>query len=111
MNASPLTARSENLSIFMGKVTWQIGVPTGSQLATYRGIRIVVSLDRRGGPAEIEWFIKGRMVAGTPVSCDLESAKKIAMDLVDQRIPIDALWQEAEKRDRQSALWKQSSMD
>lgn len=80
-------------------------------MATYRGIRLIVRFDPTGNPVEIGWFIGGRLAVRTPVNCDLDSAKKIAMDLVDERIPIDALWQEAEKRDQQSELWRQCSLD
>jgi hypothetical protein len=46
-----------------------------------------------------------------PVSCDLELTKKIGMDVVDEHIPMDDQWAEAEKRDRKSDLWRQSSLD
>jgi hypothetical protein len=89
----------------MREANWQIGVPTGNHLATYRGIRIVVRLDLRGNPAEIGWFIGGHVDKSLPLTCDLESAKIIGTALVDARIPIDDRWADAEKRDRESELW------
>jgi hypothetical protein len=89
----------------MSEPEWQSGVPTGNHLATYRGIRIVVKLSPRGNPIEIGWFIGGHVAKSLPVSCDLESAKTIGTAAVDARIPIDDRWAEAEKRDRESALW------
>jgi hypothetical protein len=89
----------------MSKSGWQKGVPTGNQLATYRGIRIVVRLDERGNPLEIGWFIGGHVAKSMPVSCDLESAKIIGTAAVDARIPLDERWAEAERRDRESELW------
>jgi hypothetical protein len=35
------------------------------------------------------------------VDCDQESPKKIGVDVVDDRIPVDELWQQAEKKDRE----------
>lgn len=34
----------------------------------------------------------GREAESLPVDCDEESAKKIGIDVVDQRIPVDELW-------------------
>ena len=94
----------------MSEPEWQIGVPTGNQLATYRGIRIVVRLDEKGNPVEIGWFIGGHVTKNLPVSCDLASAKILGMSVVDARIPLDERWAEAEKRDRESDLWRKSSL-
>lgn len=94
----------------MSEVEWQIGVPSGNHLATYRGIRIVIQLDEETGkPGEIGWFIGGRVAKNLPVSCDLVSAKIIGMAVVDARIPMDERWAEAEKRDRKSVLWNTQS--
>jgi hypothetical protein len=95
----------------MSETEWQIGIPTGNLLATYRGIRIVVRLDRRGNPVAIEWFIEGRLAESTPVGGDLESAKKIGIDVVDERIPMDDQWSQAEKDNREDDLWRQSPIN
>ena len=88
----------------MSSVEWQIGVPTGNSFWTYRGIRVVVKL--RHSPIEIAWFIEGRSAESSSVDCDLDLAKKIGIDAVDQRIPIDELWLQAEKKDWNLIQWR-----
>jgi hypothetical protein len=89
----------------MSAVEWQTGIPTGNHLATYRGIRIVVELNVKRSPTVIGWYIEGRLAECTPVNCDLESAKKIGIAMVDQRIPTDERWQRAEMKARESDPW------
>jgi hypothetical protein len=106
LSANPVATPSANLfPLSMSETKWQIGVPTGNHLATYRGIRIVVKLNSKGNPIEIGWFIGGRLQQSVPVNFGLESAKQIGVDLVDERIPIDERWAQAEKHDRESELW------
>jgi hypothetical protein len=38
------------------------------------------------------------------VDCDLEWAKQLAIDVVDDRIPVDQEWQQAEEKDREPDL-------
>jgi hypothetical protein len=83
---------------------WQIAIPTGNLVATYRGIRIVIKLGETRNPIEIGWYIGGQVAETIPVTCDLEWAKKLAVDVVDERIPEDAVWQQAERRDREPDL-------
>jgi hypothetical protein len=52
---------------------------------------------------EIRWYIDGLLAESTPLDCDLESAKKIGIDLADRRIPMDDRWQQAEKKDQESS--------
>ena len=95
----------------MSEVKWQIEVPTGSHSATYRGIRIVIKRVETGNPLEIGWFIGGGVAKSMPVNCDLESAKKVGMDVIHKRITVDDRWAQAEKRDWESDLWRQCSLD
>ncbi len=37
-------------------------------------------------------------------SCDLEWANQLAVDVIDERIPEDEVWQQAEKKDREPDL-------
>jgi hypothetical protein len=85
----------------MSTADWQIAIPTGNLVATYRGIRIVIKRSQTGKPLEIGWFIGGQAVESLPVECDEEWAKKLAVDVIDERIPEDELWQQAEKKDRE----------
>jgi hypothetical protein len=78
--------------------------PPGTLVTTYRGIRIVIKLGENRNPLEIGWYINGQAVESVPVSCDREWAKKLAVDVVDDRIPLDQEWQQAEKRDQESDL-------
>jgi hypothetical protein len=88
----------------MSAPDWQIAIPTGNLVATYRGIRIVIKLGETRNPIEIGWYIGGQVAESIPVTCDLEWAKKLAVDVVDERIPEDAVWQQAERRDREPDL-------
>jgi hypothetical protein len=89
----------------MREVKWETGVPSGNHLATYRGIRIVITCDKTGKPVEITWFIGGRVAETMLVDSDLRSAEKTGIMVIDQRIPLDEVWQQAEKDDRDSELW------
>ena len=75
---------------------------TGSQ-------RIAVSASslkrsETGKPIEIGWFINGQAVESVPLSCDVEWAKQLAIDVIDERIPVDQEWQQAGKRDQEPDL-------
>jgi hypothetical protein len=87
-------------------VTWKQGPKTGNWSTTFRGIGIVIRVSpitRR--PIEIEFFIGGRRVEFAPVTCTLEIAKKIAVEVVDRQIAEDAAWANAEYR-HNSDIWK-----
>jgi len=85
--------------------TWKLGVSTGHWAATYRGIRILIKVDPKTGRAnEVAWYIEGRLDIRSPLDCDLETAKKIGGAVVDQRIPLDERWLQAETRDRNAPL-------
>jgi hypothetical protein len=88
--------------------TWKIGVSTGHWAATYRGIRILIKVNPKTGRAtEVGWYIEGRLDIDSPLDCDLETAKKIAAAVIDQRIPLDEGWLQAETRDRRAPLLRQ----
>ena len=88
----------------MSTADWQIAIPTGNLVATYRGIRIVIKRSQTGKPLEIGWFIGGQAVESLPVDCEEEWAKKLAVDVIDERIPEDEVWQQAERKDREPDL-------
>jgi hypothetical protein len=88
----------------MSTADWQIAIPTGNLVATYRGIRIVIKLGETRNPIEIGWYIGGQAVESLPVDCDEEWAKKLAVDVIDERIPEDEVWQQAERKDREPDL-------
>ena len=46
----------------MSTADWQIAIPTGNLVATYRGIRIVIKLGETRNPIEIGWYIGGQAV-------------------------------------------------
>ena len=88
----------------MSAPEWQIAFLTGNLVATYRSIRIVINLGETSNPIEMGWFIGGREVQSMRVNCPLELAKKLGVEAVNVRIPVDEEWQQAEKRDRESDL-------
>jgi hypothetical protein len=81
----------------MSAAAWHISFPTGSWVATHRGVRIVIKRSVTGNPVEIGWFIGGREAESLPVDCDEELAKKIGIDVVDQRISVHELWPQGGK--------------
>jgi hypothetical protein len=89
-------------------VTWKLGISTGHWAATHRGIRMVINVNQPTGKAsEIAWFIGGRMDEISPVSCDVETAKKLAIIVVDRRILEEGDWAEAEVNDLRGRHSKQ----
>jgi hypothetical protein len=85
--------------------SWKLGISTGHWVATYRGIRILIKVSPKTGRAtEVAWYIEGELDINSPLDCDLETAKKIGFAVVDQRIPLDEGWLQAETKDRHSLL-------
>jgi hypothetical protein len=65
----------------------------------------LIKVDPKTGRAnEVAWYIEGRLDIRSPLDCDLETAKKIGGAVVDQRIPLDERWLQAETRDRNAPL-------
>jgi hypothetical protein len=60
--------------------------------------RVVIKRNETGKPMEIGWYINGSEAESIPLDCDEELAKEIGTQIVDQRIPVDEEWQQAEKR-------------
>jgi hypothetical protein len=88
----------------MSAASWQLAFPTRNWVTTYRGVRIIIKRNEMARPIEIGWFIGGQEAESIPLDCDEELAKKIGTDIVDQRVPVDEEWQQAEKKDRESDL-------
>jgi hypothetical protein len=85
---------------------WNQGSKTGNWSATFRGISIVIRVDpKTRRQTEIEFFIAGRRVESAPVTCNLEIAKRIALEVVDRQIAEDPAWANAEYR-HNSDIWK-----
>jgi hypothetical protein len=79
---------------------WERSVSTGHWAATYRGIRTLIKINPKSGRAsEVVWYVEGRLDINSPLDCDLETAKKIGVAVIDQRIPLDEGWQQAETRE------------
>lgn len=104
MTNPPTTPEAISRLINMSNVEWQIAYPTGNWVATHRGIRIVIKRSNTGDPIEIGWFIGGQAVERIPVECDLKWAKQLAVDIIDERIPVDKEWQQAEKKSQKFDL-------
>jgi hypothetical protein len=89
----------------MSAVECQIEVPPGglvydvSRKTRTRGTQS----DRQS--IEIAWSIEERLAESSSFDCDLDSAK-IGVDVVDQRIPMDELWLQAEKKDGNLIQWR-----
>ena len=58
---------------------------------------MVINVNQTTGKAsEIAWFVGGRLDEISPVNCDVEAAKKLAVIVVDRRILEESDWAEAE---------------
>jgi hypothetical protein len=69
---------------------------------------MVINVNRTTGKAsEIAWFIGGELDEISPVSCDVETAKKLGVMVVDRRILEESHWAEAEVKDRHGLHAKQ----
>jgi hypothetical protein len=82
----------------MKAAIWKEGTKSGTCSTTFRGIDIVIRVDKTGLPTELQFFIGGRRVESAPVSCTLEQAETIALEVVDRQIETDAAWANAEYR-------------
>jgi hypothetical protein len=91
------------IDISMSAALWQL-VPTRNWVTTYRGVRVLIKRNETGKPMEIGWYINGSEAESIPLDCDEELAKEIGTQVVDQRIPVDEEWQQAEKKDREPDL-------
>jgi hypothetical protein len=61
---------------------------------------MVINVNQTTGKAsEIAWFIGGQLDEISPVNCDIETAKKLGVIVIDRRILEEGHWAEAEERD------------
>jgi hypothetical protein len=88
------------------KAMWKQGAKTGNWSATFRGIGIVIRIDpETDKPTEMCWYLSGKLAESAPVTCALEIAKRIALEVVDRQIAEDAAWANAEYRHNRD-IWK-----
>jgi hypothetical protein len=72
---------------------------------------MVINVNRSTGKAsEIAWFIGGRLDEISPVNCDVETAEKLAIIVVDRRILEEGHWAEAEEKDLRGLHLKQGKV-
>jgi hypothetical protein len=90
----------------MRKSMWRQGRATKDWFADYKGNSIRVRVDpKTDKPTEISWYLSGKLAESAPVTCTLEVAKRIALEVVDRQIAQDAAWANAEHR-HNSDIWK-----
>lgn len=90
----------------MRKSIWEQSSVSRAFSTDYRGIRIKIIVDpETEKPTEICWYLSGKLAESAPVTCTLEVAKRIALEVVDQQIAQDAAWANAEYR-HNSDIWK-----
>jgi hypothetical protein len=98
-----LMARLEPL---MKRTMWTQATQSGNWRTHLRGIGIVIRVKpKTRRPTEVEFFMGGRRIESAPVTCTLEIAKRIALEVVDRQIAEDAAWANAEYR-HNSDIWK-----
>ena len=83
----------------MRKSMWEQNSVSRAFSTDHRGIRIKVTVDpKTEKPTEICWYLSGKLAESAPVTCTLEVAKRIALEVVDQQIAEDPAWANAESR-------------
>jgi hypothetical protein len=88
------------------KATWKQGSINRDFSTAYRGVRIKTTVDpKTDQPTEISWYLNGKLTESAPVTCTLEIAKRIALEVVDRLIAEDPAWANAEYR-HNSDIWK-----
>jgi hypothetical protein len=88
------------------KTVWRQGRSTKDWFADYRGLSVRVRVDpETDKPTEICWYLNGKLTESAPVTCPLETAKRIALEVVDRQIAEDPAWANAEYR-HNSDIWK-----
>jgi hypothetical protein len=69
---------------------------------------MVINVNQSTGKAsEIAWLIRGQLDEIAPVNCDVETAKRLAIIVVDRRILEEGEWAEAEAKDLRGSHLKQ----
>jgi len=86
------------------KAVWKQATKSGNWSTTFRGIGIVIRVDD-AGPIELQFFLNGTLDDSAPLSCSLDTAKRIALEAIDRLIPQTPHWRAAANRhDRDSFL-------
>jgi hypothetical protein len=102
----PALAKLDKEPKMRAKPMWEQSSVSGAFSTAYRGIRIKITVDpKTDKPTEISWCLSGKLAESVPVTCSLEIAKRIALEVVDQQIAQDAAWANAEYR-HNSDIWK-----
>jgi hypothetical protein len=78
---------------------WNQGSKTGNWSATFRGIGIVITVDDSGRPTEFQFFLNGKLDDSASLSCTIDVAKRIALEVVDRLLLETPHWQAAENRE------------
>jgi hypothetical protein len=87
MALPPALAKLEKASKM--KAVWQQAKKSGNWSTTFRGIGIVIRVDDSGRPTELQFFLNGKLDDSAPLSCTIDVAKRIALDVVTRLNPGD----------------------
>jgi hypothetical protein len=72
---------------------WQKGIASRDWSGEFRGIAIRIKVDpKTGNPTSIGWYLDGPLDQTFPVTCDLEIAKTIALEVMDNQIARGGIW-------------------
>ena len=87
------------------KAVWQQAKKSGNWSTTFRGIGIVIRVDDSGRPTELQFFLNGKLDDSAPLSCTIDDAKRISLEVVTRLISETPHWQAAaNKHERDSFL-------
>jgi hypothetical protein len=102
----PALAKLEKEPKMTAKAMWKQSRVSRAFSTDYRGIRIKIAVDpKTEKPTEISWYLNGKFTESAPVACSLDIAKKFGTKVIDEKIPEDAAWANAEYR-HNSDIWK-----
>jgi hypothetical protein len=106
MTLPPALAKLEKEPKMRAKAMWKQSAVSRAFSTDYRGIRIKITVDpETEKPTEISWYPNGKLTESAPVTCTLEVAKRIGLEVVDQQVGQDPSWANAEYR-HNSDIWK-----
>jgi hypothetical protein len=80
------------------KALWQQAIKSGNWSTTFRGIGIVIRVDDSGRPTEVQYFLQGKLDDSAPLSCTIDVAKRIVLEVVTRLIPETPHWKAAEAK-------------
>jgi hypothetical protein len=82
----------------MSNVIWKQGTNSRARSTTFRGIGIVIRVDKTGPPNRTPIFTNGKLDVSAPLAFSLEAGKAIALETINRLMPENPHWQAAREQ-------------